>query len=517
MRLLPVSDSMTKKNDNVFGGRPLLCKESLEQFLTELKKCGAELVFFFDGSWSDQVNIEREAIEINKKYKMRQGLLRLIKSKEKGSNRLDNIQDENKSGINFAYNRNLISVVKGVCEKFGKVSICEMYECDREIVSFTIANPFVLGIFSDDSDYFIFPRNLRYFSTSSIVFNNETLTIKEYQRQKLRTELQLNDLQLIMFATLCGNDWMSFDVISSFHRKIRNAGNALKGTDGFIKDVARIVKEYFQHVTIDLDDLWMIFAQLLSDIAGKDYSLHRMLNEKRETLRKDFKTSLTFYLFNENLQLSLHAAPDVLKDHLTYKILNGKVKTIIPKFHDMDDDSMGKFEDLFHSRLRRQYGTVLKLNSVERELLFFSHNSKERGAKMVKLDPEFPPFEIQKLDDNEPNEEDEKERFKLLKWLSHMEDVENFDMDTFPDEYLTDILTMSCMFMNNAVKLKELDLMLWTIFAFHEKIIPRDSTINGDEYINVRAFRIPHTFAEIHQEILCSIDICKLRKRFSVI
>lgn len=183
MRLLPVSDSMdfmTKMNENVFGGRPWLCKESLKQLLTELKKCGADLVFFFDGSWSEQVNIEREAKEINKKYKLRQNLLRKMKTKRRGSNRLDNIQDENKSGINFAYNRNLISVVKGVCEEFGKVSICEMYECDREIVSFTMANPSVLGIFSDDSDYLIFPRNFRYFSTSSIAFNNETLTVKEY-------------------------------------------------------------------------------------------------------------------------------------------------------------------------------------------------------------------------------------------------------------------------------------------------------------------------------------------------
>lgn len=311
---------------------------------------------------------------------------------------------------------------------------------------------------------------------------------------------------------------MPLENLYHFHGrlKVKSAENGLKSRDSFIKDVARSVKDYFPNIKIDLNKrgkLWTKFSKLLSDIAEGDDNLLEMLNKKKETLREDFKTSLTFYSFNENLELSLHAATDAFKDNLTYKILNRKVKTIIPKFHDMDDDSMGKFEDLFHSRLQRQYGAVLKLNSVERELLFFSCISKGSGAQMVKMDPEFPPFEIQKFEDNE-HEEDEKERFKLLKWLSHMENVENFDIDTFPANYLADILTMSCMFMNNAVKLKELDLMLWTVFAYHEKIIiPRESDVKGEEYICDRAFRIPHTFAEIYQKIQCSIDICKLRER----
>lgn len=92
-----------------------------------------------------------------------------------------------------------------------------------------------------------------------------------------------------------------------------------------------------------------------------------------------------------------------------------------------------------------------------------------------------------------------------------------FDLGTFPDKYIIDILTISCLYLNKAITPKELDLLLWTVFAHHENIIP--SFLSVDEnlvILNYRAFCIPHVYGRIHCEIFYSIDICGLSRRLWV-
>lgn len=513
MGFLPDSDSMPQY-DNVFGGRAWVCIESLETLLTEIKECGAELVFFFDGSF-DPKNIGGVMGESDEKFEERLKLLRLIK--EGNQTVMSVVQDEHKGLLSFKYNSILLSVIRGVCARFGKISLCEKYDCDQEISCFVQNNPRVLGVISNDSDFFIFPGDFKLYSTSSIVFHQKrkTLTVEDSLRQELRNKLKLDELQLAVFATFCGNGYYPYDVMKPLHVKLIIANKGRGGKFGHLLVIAAIVRETFKMTattSLSMEELSLKFNEMLVAIAGDSKEMLDVITENELIFKERFVLSMMFYLCNKNVELSYDVAPEAFEDHLTYKILNDQWIGIVPTFHDMHDDSLGKFENLFFSRLSRQYAAILKLNSSEKELNFFSLLSNESETAMVELQPEPVPFSVEHLKENPT----ENERFELLKWLSEIENADNFDIDTFESKYVVDILTMSCMYLNEAITLKELDLLLWTVFAHHQKIIPRCLVVPGDRKIHYRAFCIPHTFGDVHFEVLRSIDICKLRERFWV-
>lgn len=498
--------------DNVFGGRAWVCMESLDTLLKELKDCGADLVFFFDARTGK--SLDRMKQEMNVKFAKTMNFLRLI---QEGEQTAISVQDEeNNFGFNFEYNKQMLSMIRGVCEKYGEIHVSLNNGCDREIASFVGKNPLVLGVCADDSDYLIFPGNFKYFSTRSFVCHQKrkTLTIMERQRKKLRNrnvndesvQLMLNDIQLAVFATFCGNDWMPYDVIRKFHIKMADYAISHGYQFGMMLGIADLVRNNFHMETVNLDEMWMTFHGILLDLAGPDEDLVEIANS--EILRKDFDTSISFYLLNDNLKLSKEISPDAINDIMTHQVLNNAKLRNLPVLLDTEDSSIGKIEDLFHARLSRQYGAILKLNTFNREFRLLTYLSNKNECELIEFDAVQPPFDIDNIINGNSSQN---ERFNLLKWMSSMDFDDNFDINTFPHDYVVDILTMSCMFMSKGITLKELDLILWTIFSYHHRIIPKYLIVPGDHRIQYRAFCIPFIFGQIRREVLHSIEICKLQ------
>ena len=75
-----------------------------------------------------------------------------------------------------------------------------------------------LAVLSDDSDFLIYGGNWKFWSIKEL--NSQTMTTMEFNKQKLRLELELNDREMCMLATVGGNDFVKYNDVTSFHRSI---------------------------------------------------------------------------------------------------------------------------------------------------------------------------------------------------------------------------------------------------------------------------------------------------------
>ena len=76
------------------------------------------------------------------------------------------------------------------------------------------------GILTNDTDFLIhqFSPDVMVFSIDHL--NLETLDTKAYDRQKLANHLGLDMAQLPLFATIKGNDFISFKDLTTFHKSL---------------------------------------------------------------------------------------------------------------------------------------------------------------------------------------------------------------------------------------------------------------------------------------------------------
>lgn len=103
-----------------------------------------------------------------------------------------------------------------IARQYGEFIETFTRECDSEIARYAYENMDVLAVLANDSDFLIFAGHWRYFSLKDI--NVNTLDTIEFSRTALRSFLDLNDQQLIILATLNGNDIIKYDKVKeSFH------------------------------------------------------------------------------------------------------------------------------------------------------------------------------------------------------------------------------------------------------------------------------------------------------------
>lgn len=331
---LPGLDSEQTEHENIFGGRHWTSTESLEFILKMLKDGGASLVFFFDGSPQDEKLVEWKNRR-DEKYKKQVDLMRLIKG---GNQTVSSVRDARLIGGNFLFNRNLLTVVKASCEKFGRVYISEKNECEREIMSFVWNNPGVIGLFAKDSDFSIFPGpdSFRYFSSSSTVYRlkRKILTAMEYPRAKLSEKLGLNNLQMAVFATLCGNGYMQYDNVGLIQRKLLGSDNpdhVDEGKFSRLYKIADFVRNYFKKMVQPMV-LWeTLHAYIIDNIDDENENDVEMLaTVESESFKDKFVGSIKFYMCNKGLTLTSDEFSAAFSNNLNYKVLNNMKKSIIP-------------------------------------------------------------------------------------------------------------------------------------------------------------------------------------------
>lgn len=472
---------------------------------SKLKSYGTELVFFFDGTVQAEkrnhwMNNAKEADEVGAVHKSKSKVTRLVRQ---GTHTVKSILDSSKqTGCDFKYNQELITVIKASCEKFGRVFSCQNYECDREISCFVLRNlRKVIGVFSDDSDFLIFPGSWRYFSTKHIVADNQgTLTTKEYPRQGLRKVLRLNDLQLAVLATLCGNDTMQSDHVQIFHED--NYVSFFKTAELVRKCITK-KKAFSKNIDLVFDDFM--------DQLGIHNEGYKIAVERIEHFRDNFLISIKFYICNYDLNLT---SSEEYYNELAYQIANRHNIPIFAHFFDMEGRKFDDFWNLFIPRLQRQAGVVMQIKSMnDNTFSVLTRLKHENNCRIVPVDPVFPPFRVS---EQLMAQYDINQKFEILKWMSQMDNIENFDLGIFSDNYIVGIITMFHLLSNGVITWDELELLLWTIIACDKKIIDRCLPVDENRLINPRAFSISHLYLRSYIKVLSSVEICGLGARLWV-
>lgn len=192
------------------GGRFDIYRQDFENLLLKLEKF-ADFVFFEDGpivSLKFETFVKRQ----NDKY------ARSLKIIDQVNDQLPLHEiAENTKDIPTITSH--LKIIENLAKSFGKLIITSTKECDAELVKYANANPSVLAVLADDSDFLIFSGHWRYWSLNQI--NMDVLTTLEYDKRALRKFLCLNDEQMKILATLGGNDILQYDEVRSFHRDNR--------------------------------------------------------------------------------------------------------------------------------------------------------------------------------------------------------------------------------------------------------------------------------------------------------
>jgi hypothetical protein len=200
----------------LFGaGRYSVLSDMYHSIFRRLKAAGARLVFFLDGPHQadkDAVWLERQ----NVKYDNCCAILDLMKTGIRAKTLVEKARDLIPACHVF------LTEFKNICQQYGKMYVSFLNECDLEIVEYA-HHVKALAVFTDDSDFLIYPGGFRYWSSKSL--NTKMLTTMEYDRQALRKCLMLTEDQLKILATFGGNDIVTYGETQVIFLKNDNGGH----------------------------------------------------------------------------------------------------------------------------------------------------------------------------------------------------------------------------------------------------------------------------------------------------
>lgn len=466
------------------AGRHQKCNEILNQLFTRLSVT-AELVFFIDGFIKDSkflTWVKRQ----DQKY--RKSLL-IMDEVRKSS-----LSDVVKYHSRDIYTNTFLNVIENVCCKYGSLHYTMNFECDQEIARFAFLNPRVLAVFSNDTDFLIFPGVWRYFSTKDL--DLDLLTTLEFDRQKLSKHLRLTSSQMPVFATLAGNDIVDREGLERFHNKFG------KRVERKFEGLANFIRQHTKNFS-SFPEMIEFFATEVYGFPFKDRI--NLLENSIKSYSMNLKTEdnpYSKYVLNKNI--------------FTFKILNRSPINFSLVFFDLRQSDMPSYFNLCVSMFQRQAGIVL-MNSDNRDekLTLYTKQNHNTGHRKVKVKAIFPPFEIPELDDLYSfNPDLDAYRFALLKWTISWEGLKDVELRDFPDNYMIDILTILFMLRSGVITSKEADIFLWTVKNVEKGTVP--ASLKPPRFVEPRAFRLAFLYVKLFVNVVRSIEVCGLKSRYWV-
>jgi hypothetical protein len=184
--------------DSVLGGRYQLLRKTQLNFLQTLRDAGAELVFMKMGPTLDNdmewTNLQQKRYE---KY------VEILEKVEDGKSvlQIEEFPDT------FVFFKELIQLLS----PSDKIVHAVQNPMNLELANYATKNK-VLAIFADDSDFFIYGGDWRYWSSRSIDYEN--YTTMDFDRDELRKHLDLYLDQMPIFATYAGNELVDSEALN---------------------------------------------------------------------------------------------------------------------------------------------------------------------------------------------------------------------------------------------------------------------------------------------------------------
>lgn len=477
----------------VFGGRHWICTEFLDRLFSAFTDLGVELVFFIDGFVQDdkyRIWSKRQ----NRKYKDHTKLLDRIYENDISSKE---ITEKFKYSL---YNNGFMNVIEKSCTKFGRLIHAVTYECDKEAASFAFANSKVLAIFSNDTDFLIFPGSWSYYSTKDI--NIESFQTKMFSRAKFRQHFNLSSTQLAIFGSIVGNDFIPVESLRSFHKRIANDQN---GDSSLLLKIADFIKKSF------VEFAFRDYSKMI-----KFFSTHAFSKDS-PVIQINLAKSVSFY------QVDTKLASKYNNNHLlssqrvfTYNVLQGNPFNFSLIFFDLRMKDLGNYYNLAVPMFRRQAGAMLKMNSrIDGKLKIRTKLSHCEKYKEFTMNPEFPPFDLPTIE--EMHSEDSiynHDRNNLLKWIIDWNKFKYFNIENLPENFVVDIITIIFLRQQEIISCKEADLLLWVVKNSTRYLIPK--FLQFPKTLDPRAFRISFLYVRMYANVERSLEVCGLSKNHAV-
>lgn len=253
------------KVETLYGGRSGKCFKMIDSLFKRLSNV-ANLVFYSDGAvvpTKYDTWIERQ----DEKYPKLLQVIDLIYSEVPVAEIVNRFENHDLPRIN-----NNSRIIKRLAKSYGTLLTAITTECDAEIAKYAFENPSVIAVLSDDSDFLIFRGEWRYLSVRELIL--DTLVTKEFSRTALRKYLRLNDSQLMILATIAGNDIVKYEEVKRVHG--RNFGHQAAVKFLAIAKMIRfeISKDSYEDMLYNLADFLLNDE---SDLAVK--KIHQSINQ----------------------------------------------------------------------------------------------------------------------------------------------------------------------------------------------------------------------------------------------
>jgi hypothetical protein len=274
--------SLLNKNKVVAlcGGRLGEHRRILDSLFQRLSSV-AELVFFKDG-------IKMKEKQGTKALRTEQKQERWLEVYEKV--REGKSLEEIVSSSNIPYLLGCKFIAEKTVKSYGKTIYSVTKECDAEIAKYATENSSVIAVLGDDTDFLIFGGSWRYWSIREI--DIESLSTKEYSRNALRNELNLDDQQLAVLSTIAGNDFVRFDEVVHCHRSTFGVNTSVK-----FRVMAKYIRENVN--TEDLDLMMKFLAGFLLGCQSPE-NVERIKNSielyKTVSSLVKYKTKIYFHI-----------------------------------------------------------------------------------------------------------------------------------------------------------------------------------------------------------------------------
>lgn len=474
------------KGEILCGGRHQIYAKILESLFTRLS-AKAELVFFLDGAIKD-TKVATWQSRQNLKYIES---IKIMDSVNIGVP-LNNIVYKFGSTV---FTNTLLNAIEVSCQKFGKFHYTVSLECDQELARFCYENHRVLAVFSDDSDFLIFPGHWRYFSTKNLNLN--TLHTKEYNRVVFHSFMKLSNYQLAVFATIAGNDIIRRDSLQAFHS---NFGFKVERR---FDCLVKYIKSNFSSTTSHTDVLNFLSREIYGNTQRENMDrINKSIKSYRMTIKDDS---------DENPYAELLHDQHVF----TFNVLNAMPINFSLVFFDLRQDDMFKYFDLCAGLFQRQAGIILHHALEEANLRVYTKLSHCQKYREKILQPVLAPFNVPLLDDifaDDPSFDPI--RFDMLKWTINWEKLQHFNIVNIPSNYMIDVLTILYLRHKVVITSKEADILLWTIKNAENGTIPRN--LKPPAELDPRAFRLAFLYVRMFGNVARSIEVCGLKKRYWV-
>lgn len=475
----------TSTEEILCSGRHQMFSRILDKLFARLSS-DAELVFFQDGQIAD-TKFATWSKRQNKKY-------------DREIRTMEMIYDEvplSKIAKGYVYTKTMMTAIEETCKNYAlNYYYAVNAECDQELARFAYSNSRVLAVFSNDSDFLIFPGSWRYFSVKDL--DLETLETKEFNRVALHATLKLNSQRLAVLATIAGNDIVLHEDLKKFHDSLGCSGISK------FRVLAKFIKNNFAD-KLNLQKTLDILAEIIFRETEKNlYDLLKSSIEFYDVVTKSSEPENPYNVFLQQHNL------------FTYQLLNKSPTNLSLVYFDCREGDMPLYFDLSVPLVRRQAGVLFIHSQCDiPHLKIYSkkyHNSEYEKFTMLPLWPPFSVPVLEKLLSDDP--EFDESRFQLLKWTVAWEHLKGFDLREIPSRYIIDVLTLVFLRQGEAITSKEADLILWTIKNVENGTIVRN--IQPPEVLDQRAFRVAFIYVKSFANVARSFEVCGLKKRYWV-